>query len=235
MTATVSLLVPTRDRPERCADMWRSALSTAAEPKNLELVLYLDDDEPRMRDYLTWMETEDPTQTWMARGPRILLSETWNRCADIAVGEIMWHGNDDVLFRTEAWDESVRGAFNEFPDRIACVHGRDGIHDGGSATLGFYSREWVEALGYFVPPYFASDYNDTWLTEVANELGRRRFLPEVYTEHMHPVAGKGTWDRTHQERMTRHAQENVDALYASLAHERRADAAKLRRAIEESA
>jgi len=212
--------------------MWRSARETASEPQNIELVMYIDEDDPRLLHYQ--LDVLGP-RIFHTVGRRIVLSEMWNRCLDLAHGELLWHGNDDVLFRSSGWDSSIRGAFMDVPDKILLAHGRDGIHDGGSATLGFLHRRWVEVVGYFVPPYFASDYNDTWLTEVANILGRRRFLPQVYTEHMHPVAGKGTWDQTHQERMTRHAQENVDALYASLAHERRADAAKLRRAIEESA
>ena len=40
-------------------------------------------------------------------------------------------------------------------------------------THGFLHRNWVETVGYFVPPYFSSDFNDTWLNEVADMIGRK--------------------------------------------------------------
>ena len=118
--------------------------------------------------------------------------------------------------------------FDGYPDRIVFVHGRDGIHDASFGTHGFIHRRWVDTVGYFVPPYFSSDYNDTWLNEVANALGRRVYLPGLYTEHMHPVAGKAPWDATYHERMERHTRDGVDALYVSKRHERLADVERLR-------
>lgn len=226
----ISLLVPSRDRPDRLAEMWRSAESTAARPDDLELVVRLDDDEPKMSRYAEWQEC-NKTQVTIIVGPRILLSQTWNVCLAVASGEILMHGNDDVLFRTPRWDEDLREAFARYPDGIVLVHGRDGIHDGGMATLGFYHRRWVETLGYLCPPHFSSDYNDTWNSTVADMVGRRVFLPQVLTEHMHPAVGKGPLDRTHQERLSRHSQDGVDALYASLVNLRHADAEKLRAAM----
>jgi hypothetical protein len=85
----------------------------------------------------------------------------------------------------------------------------------------------VDAVGYFVPPYFSSDYNDLWLFQVAQSIGRLHFLPQVYTEHLHPAVGKGPLDLTHQERLARHGQDGVDALWNSLATERGQDAQKL--------
>jgi hypothetical protein len=229
----ISLLVPSRGRPDRCLAMWQSALGTADDPLSVELVLYLDDDDPTLPAYRQWIRTTDHSRIKDLAGPRIILSETWNRCWDAAGGEIGWHGNDDVRFRWPSWDSAVRRAFAEVPDRILLVHGRDGIHDQAMATLGFLHRRWTDTVGYFVPPYFSSDYNDTWNSEVADRIGRRRFLPEVYTEHLHPAVGKGPMDQTHQERLVRHRQDNVDALFVSLAPERERDAEKLRGAINE--
>lgn len=195
-----------------------------------ELVLYVDDDDPQLQQYREWVET-DPTVK-LIMGPRIILSETWNECAKKASGNIMWHGNDDVLFRSPAWDDQVRKAFDSQPDKVLLVHGRDGYHDENMSVLGFLHRRWVDEIGYFVPPYFVSDYNDQWLSEVADALGRRRFLPEVYTEHMHPNYGKGPMDQTHIERIQRHMQANVDHLYVEFFSERQAWVNRLRKIME---
>lgn len=232
----ISILVPTRGRYDQLQLMWQSALDTAVHPEHLELVIYVDEDDSNMVIFLDDGEPIVKTPTgghvsWIC-GERITLSKMWNECYGLSTGDIVMHGNDDVIFRSERWDMEVREAFRRYPDRIACVHGRDGIHDGNMATLGFYHRYAVNALGYFVPPYFSSDYNDTWLSSVYDAIARRVFVPEIYTEHMHPAVGKGVMDQTHQDRLTRHRQDNVDALYASLIGERMADIVKLERAIQ---
>lgn len=234
-SGVISLLVPSRGRPEMCAQMWNSACTQALNPEHLELVLYLDNDDPAVDQYL-----HQPTLLWPASivpvlGPRIVLSQTWNRCYDQAIGEILWHGNDDIRFNTRGWDRAIREEFAKVPDRICLVHGNDGIQGPNLATHGFLHRAWTDIIGAMVPPYFSSDYNDTWLTEVADRLGRRRYLPHLDIEHLHPVADKAPMDQTHLERLARHRQDGVDQLYASLAPERSAWAEKLRGAILEVA
>lgn len=204
--------------------MWSTARETASHPQDLELVCYTDDDDPSYYQ----LDSQLPGKVIMLRGERIVLSQMWNACANTANGDILWHGADDIRFRTPAWDLAVVNAFDREPDRIVFVHGRDGIHDDALGTHGFVSVEWVAAVGSFVPPYFSSDYNDAWLTDVADRIGRRVFLPNVYTEHMHPVAQKGPWDVTHTERLARHQQDGVDGMYVALEGEREQWAEKLR-------
>ena len=221
----ISILCPTRNRTESMRRLIHSARQTASNPVELEFIFYVDDD-----DEVSAM-VADEEGTTAVRGPRIVLSEMWNRCWDEATRDVAMHCGDDIIFRSPNWDLHVLHAFERFPDRIAIVHGRDGYQDAGLATHSFIHRNWVDTLGYFVPPYFSSDYNDTWLTEVADALGRRVYLPDVYTEHMHPVAGKGVWDQTHQERLARHSRDNVDQLYRELQPKRLEDIAKLTEAI----
>lgn len=221
----ISVLVPTRGRPDNVRRLASSVRETAT--TNVELIFYVDEDDVQSFDAV---QAVGDQVIW---GPRVVLSEMWNRCAELAYHEVMMHCGDDIIFRTPAWDRHVVDEFERFDDRVVFVHGEDGIQHGAIGTHGFLHRRWVDAVGYFVPPYFSSDYNDLWLTEVADALGRRVYLPNVYTEHMHPVAGKAPLDATHQERLVRHQQDNVDQLYRDLADRRADDVTKLRRVIEE--
>lgn len=224
----ISILCPTRGRPASILRLADSVADTAA--GGYEIVLYVDDDDQPTRDLLAGLPAPgSPIRPII--GPRTVLSRCWNTCAAVARGDILMHCGDDIVFRTPGWDRMVADAFEQYPDRILFAHGRDGLRDQALGTHGFLHRRWVATVGYFVPPYFSCDYNDTWLTEVADAIGRRRYLPEVYTEHLHPDAGKAEWDVTHRARKARGAQDNVEALYNSLAHERAADAAKLRAAM----
>jgi glycosyltransferase involved in cell wall biosynthesis len=221
----ISILCPTRGRPDNIRRLVASAVETAADQR-FEFVFYVDDDDPASVETLAeYHDTYD--RVTCITGERVVLSQMWNVCFAHARGDVLMHCGDDIVFRSPGWDRMVLDAFDGQPDRILFVHGRDGVHDANFGTHGFIHRRWVETVGYFVPPYFSSDWNDTWLNDVANMLGRRRFLPDLYTEHMHPVVGKAEWDLTHQERMARHTRDNVDVLYASLAQERAEDAEKL--------
>lgn len=223
----ISLLVPTRNRPDLVRRMWDSARATAL--GEIEACFYLDDDDP-----VGLQGVESLGGDWAATvGERCVLSEAWNRAFEIADGDILMHASDDIIFRSQGWDLLVTEELERFSDRIAFVYGRDGYQDEQLGTHGFVSREWVEALGYFVPPYFSSDYNDLWLHEVAGLIGRRVFVPEVFIEHMHPVAGKGEWDLTHRERLERHQRDDPGALYERLETERQGDAEKLQAAMDD--
>lgn len=222
----IDILCPTRGRPESMQRMVRSARLTATSPTGVEFIFYIDDDDAASYEMAERLDVRSVV------GPRILLSEMWNACWMEASADIFMHCGDDIIFRSNGWDSEVIDAFERTPDKIVLVHGRDGYQDSNLATHGFYHRRWTDALGYLVPPYFSSDYNDLWETEVADMIGRRTYLHHVFTEHMHPVVGKGTWDQTHNERLVRHQQDNVAQIYADKLQERIADAAKLRAAID---
>lgn len=208
--------------------MYSSALDTSRKPESVSCSIYVDEDD---LESLESIEQAQLPRLTVTLGPRILLSSAWNEAQSKADGPIFMHCGDDLIFRTADWDHQVREAFRQFDDRIVFVYGRDGYQHEEFGTHGFIHARWIEAVGYFMPPYFSSDYNDTWLNEVAQAIGRHELLPEMLTEHMHFIAGKGEMDEVHRERLARGAQDNVSALFQSLIDCRRLDAEKLRGAI----
>lgn len=234
MIPGISVLVPTRGRPHNMQRMVNSGRQTCG--GRVEYVFYIDDDDTPSRDMAIMLHEQGADVFWV-HGPRgaLNLSQLWNECQKVATENVYQHSCDETIYRTEEWDTQVLDAFEAWPDRIGLVYGRDGIHDENLATHGFITRAWVDAVGYFVPPYFSSDYNDLWLHEVAGAVGRRRFLPDVFTEHMHPAVGKGPLDQTHQDRLARHGQDNVDQVWRDTFPQRQEDVRKLLNAIEDAA
>jgi hypothetical protein len=230
----ISILTPTRGRPDNIARLVHSALDTALRPNLIEFVFYVDYDDPASDNAIERLSLSG-VSTMIIAGERIVLSQMWNACANAALADVMMHCGDDIIFRSDNWDEHVLGEFEKYPDGIVLVHGRDGYQDANLATHGFRHRNWMNVVGDFVPPHFSSDYNDTWVTEVADSIGRRSYLESVYTEHMHPVVGKGPLDQTHQERLARHAQDNPGGIYARLAKDRQEEARLLQEFIDDYA
>lgn len=231
----ISICVPTRGRPDNVRRLMASVLATST---NTEVVFYADEDDDTYeaaRDALRKVMDLRSRRVSFIRGPRIVMSDMWNKCAVKARGEILMLSGDDCVFRTPGWDVAVETAFEDYPDRIVLVYGDDKLHGERMATHPFIHREWVNTVGRFTPPYFSCDWPDTWLHEVAKAIGRTVYLPGVVTEHMHPAAGKGEWDQTHQERSQRGARDDVNRIYTDKAPERAEEAALLRAKIQEKA
>lgn len=223
----ISILLPSRGRPENITRLYDSVKKTADDFQDIEFVIAIDVDDPA--DY---EEVTKPMQrVRLLPTERTTLSVYWNNCHQVAHGPIYMHCGDDIIFRTKGWDTQVKQVFDESADKILFVHGDDGFWGENFGTHGFIHKKWAETVGYFVPPYFSSDYNDTWLNDVANLLGRRRYLPFL-TEHMHFAFNKGPLDQTHKDRLERHQADNVDELYQTKAPERDADAEKLRKVMQ---
>lgn len=199
--------------------MAASAYGTAGGP--IEVLAYVDDDDPQLEAYRAVSGVN------LTVGPRINLSECWNVLARQAQGEYLHMSSDDIRFRTPYWDAIIRRTFEVFPDRIALVYGRDGIHDEKLATHGFISRRWMETVGYFTWGEFPCDFADTWLHDMAEMVGRLVYQPEVLIEHLHPIANKAEWDQTHLERKARGKRARVEVRYRKLLPQRRQDAKRL--------
>ena len=190
---TISLLLPSRGRPTWLHRMMFTALETAIYPRSVEIVVYVDEDDPEREAYLRlpWVKVK--------LGPRIVLSEMWNDCFQRSTGNIVMHCGDDVVFKTPGWDEIVRKEFEKYPDKLVFLYGDDlGPNGQVFGTHGFMHRRWAEIVGYFVPPLFSSDWNDVWLNEVADMIGRKVLIP-IVTEHLHYTFGKAPRDQTHHD------------------------------------
>lgn len=221
----ISVLCPTRQRPDSVKRLLDSIAMTAATTK-VEVVFRTDDDSPLD------MNLAQSSRITEVRGPRITLSQMWNEAYAASRGEIVMQCGDDIVFRTHGWDERVRQEFAAVPDHIALVYGNDLLQGANLATHGFVHHTWVDTLGYFTPPYFSCDYGDAWLHDIAARVGRLRYMPDVVTEHMHPNVGKAAWDQNHLDRVARGQRDNVSQVWADTWQEREQGAETLRKLME---
>ena len=218
----ISILCPTRNRPENVRRLVSSAHATMDSP--VEFVFREDDDACGSVP----ADIMSLASVTVLCDSRTVLSSLWNECAEAATGDIMMHCGDDIVFQSKNWDTIISNEFQKHSDGILLAYGNDLLHGEKLSTHGFIHRNWVSAVGYFTAPYFSCDYGDTWLFDVAGLIGRRAYLPEVITEHMHPSVGKAEWDLNHQERVARGAHDNVEQVYRDKLPERKHDAEKLR-------
>jgi len=200
--------------------MWASATSLADTP--IECVWFIDSDD---EDSIKKSEEMGTKHLVKPRGS-VVLSQGTNLCYDLTKKDIIMCAGDDLIFRTKNWSSYVENAFNKYPDRILLCGGHDGLNK-ELITHPFIHRNWIETIGRVVPDFFRDCYVDTWLTDVAKMIGRFERLP-IMIEHMHFSSGKGEFDQTAQERMSKINQgDEAGKIYLSTKLDRIKEAQKL--------
>lgn len=227
MPERISILTPTRGRPEGMIRLYDSAMSTARHASMVEFLFYIDkDDSPD-----TFSALQGMANTRALVGPRKKICLCWNDLFFLSDGDLLMMGNDDSEFVSEDWDDALVAALEGVEDRVALLYGKDGINDEALATHPVVTREWVDAIGYFCPP-FMSFMNDTWLDEIARAVGRGVYVPEFVINHRHFSVGKSEFDETYRyAREVLRPQENPAITYKALADMRVRDADRIRRRI----
>jgi hypothetical protein len=167
----ISILTPSRSRPVLAHRMVTSAVKTAG--CNIEIMLYLNHDDPLLAEY---KKLFDPSQYII--GPNQSTSYSWNLMAEKASNDILFLVGDDCKFETKNWVQLILDAFEKYPDKIACVYPRAPSVSKYKSPHFCLHKNWINALGYFLPPQFYHWYVDTWIMEVAQRIGRHHLISE---------------------------------------------------------
>ncbi len=188
MSAAISLLLPTRGRPDQARQMLQTVCATAADPAQIEVVLYLD------RDDVPSHGLDHPgLRVTRLIEPRATMGAMTAACHAAATGRYLMLANDDLVFHTPGWDRHVLAAFARVPDDIALVWGNDLMHGADFATHPIVSQLSCNLMGGICPPGYYHEYIDLHLFDVFQRLRRARYdrmmhLPDVIFEHRHAGA-----------------------------------------------
>jgi len=208
--------------------MVKSALAMAGHPELVEFIFYVDEDD------LSLFTVRLPCNHKVRVGPRQNEPQNWNDAYEWSRGDIVMQGADDIVFRTQGWDDRVRAEFEKYPDGIVMVYAEDRPIKVGwpQATHPFLSRRWVDTLGYFAAPYFKVYWSDQWTQELADRIQRKVWLEDVFIEHVHFLTGRTVVDTTYAEAVERQDDGSDGRTWDATALKRIQDAEKLRQVIE---
>ena len=223
---TYSILTPSRNRPDRLQDFIQSVFLWAANPHNVEMLVYVDNDDPQLEAYKN-IQHEHVT---IHIGEPISISKSWNILAAMAKNSVFIMGNDDLLYRTSAWDIALDRELSVYQDDIYCAWMEDKINGESHCAFPIVSRLWYETLGYFAPGVFHFGYNDTWVFDIAQRVDRCHFMPHIIAEHMHFSASKSSFDDTYARNRTQergNLYHKDKDIYEATREQRHGDAQKL--------
>lgn len=216
----ISILCPTRGRPEMVRRMMNSVRNTQS--GEVEILLYFDNDDQAR--YVSYPQAD------VIMSGEGTVGQHWNKMADVARGNILMMGNDDFIYHTPGWNNIVEDKIVEnFPDDIYVAWTDDGSGKADKrCAVPIVSRRWVDTLGYFCPPGFKFFYNDTWISELGTLVERKLYIPEVLVEHCHFSFDKMEADETtRRHRVDRSIHAHDTKLFAYTEEDREIDAARL--------
>tara|TARA_E500000178_G_scaffold296720_1_gene303068 strand:- start:10 stop:693 length:684 start_codon:yes stop_codon:yes gene_type:complete len=181
----ISLLCPTRSRPQAALNLYNSFIKT--QKFNNELIFCLQKGDDKIEQYISLFKSHNIASYFIVDSmPTCYL---WNQMALHSKGDLLTLIGDDVEILTKDWDEKILHASNKFDDKIFVITVDDGRQDKKQgATMRCphptVHRKWVEALGYFVPPFFMHRYLDKYTSDLAIEIERFIELPDIVFNHL---------------------------------------------------
>lgn len=192
---TISLLHPSRGRPQKSFDTVQKWLSKVKGITNIEIILSIDDSDLMAGEY--WRIYE-PINVIRIQHNNQSVVEATNRVAKAATGDIMIYLSDDFDC-PEGWDLSVRKEF-EGENRPLLIKVDDCLQrfEVPVLTIPIMNRALYERLGYFWHPGYRSMFVDEDLYWTAKKLGALKNCEYLKFPHEHPANGKAENDETYR-------------------------------------
>lgn len=203
MMESISIVLPTRKRPDALCEFLGSIKETTNNKDRIEVCVYVDEDDDITIECLGRVASSYPFvikhcigKVGMHRKTQCGWNEAYN---ELAKNSIIMMAADDFRFRMKNdrhWDDIVYEQFSRFPDKIVLVYGDDGFVSKRLQipTFHFIHRRWIDAMPFWCPPYFTIDWVDTWQGDIATLLDRKVYVDDLFIEHMHFLIKKSPFD-----------------------------------------
>jgi hypothetical protein len=223
MTKRISLLLPTRGRTKLVERFFQSVIAQSAHPELIEIVVCVDDDDPESHGI-----TSDQLALKLIVVPRQSMGTYNSICLQQATGQITIAVNDDIIIRTEGWDEKVRALDARYPDGIYLGYANDLFKGQKVSTFPILSRETCEAMAEPYPRLYKGAFIDVHLMDIFRRLEKRgyprmAYAEDIVFEHVHYRTNPDILDSTYQER----SRFGDDSTFIALAEARRLEADRL--------
>ena len=202
----VSMLIPSRARPEKLLKSINQLIVTAFEPENIEFCIRVDDDDDETIAILPQLREIHPNIK-IKVGDRMdgyeSLHYMYDELCHISSGTFLYLWNDDSYMKTEGWDLIL----SDYTDRYSWIMTGEYFENIGSSYQSSFPcmhRKLWEIMGRFS----AHPHNDTYQALVINFFENqwrafRNFIsPDTDMSSIHsthPLAVNCTTGGTHQE------------------------------------
>lgn len=187
----LSIIVPTRGRPQQLRAFLDSLRDTAARIDEVEVVLVLDDDDAETQSFAYHQQIN---LRKVVVPPGLAMGALNMRGYEASSGSHVMLCNDDVIVRTAGWDARLREVFASYPDGVVLAHVNDGTFKESLCVFPCVSRAFAELAGGICHEGYRRYRIDDHIYNVFNLLAilgepRIQYLPDVLFEHHNYAAG----------------------------------------------
>jgi hypothetical protein len=227
------VIVPSRGRPQAVNELAEAFAQTCA--ADTDLVFALDSSDERQPEYVDAIRELPGLAFWQHTADNHSMVEALNRTAvSVASGGLKPFAvgflGDDHRPRTRGWDQAYLDALRKMGTGI--VYGDDGFQHQRIPTQCAMTADIVRTLGYMAPPTLTHMYVDNAWLALGRAIRGIQYLPDVFVEHLHPVAGKAEWDEGYARVNAKEMyQRDQIAFNRWMAESLPAEAARLRRVM----
>lgn len=186
----VSILIPTRGRPDHLRAAVDSVHSLASDKSCIEYLFRVDDDDFETIKVVEWLETLLPCKKVVApRGSGYFQMHTMVQdIAKLAEGDWLFLFNDDALFKTQDWDKillvmGMRNPWIGIGD--VCMIVAPTIGRPHAQEFFFLRRRTFEILGHIA----LSPHNDNWIYSIMKFIGCCIDVSPIQIEHNSHLIG----------------------------------------------
>jgi len=188
---TVAILVPSKGRPKECARMVRSAYQTSSG----KVQIYIAVEAHEFEEYRAEISLPegDRVGAVLLTTPESTTVHKWNMLAELAMRqpcEFFMLGADDMVFQTPCWDLALEGGKPH-------VYSLQDSRDANGTPHVLVTREYIERMGWFLPPIFLHWFCDSWTVAIAKANGCFTHLRDFELFHDKP-SDRGESDATHR-------------------------------------
>lgn len=162
----ISILLPTRERPELSFNSLKTLIDTADNINDIEFLVAIDDDDKVSEDYyrdtvVPWFEEQDIDLT-VYQVPRWgygELNQYINFLGVNSTGRWLIFWNDDAKMISQGWDQEVLEHSGEF----GVLRFTDNHNDHPYAIFPIVPRDWLTLFETLSP----QQQTDAWISQVA--------------------------------------------------------------------
>ena len=195
----ISFLIPTKKRPFILCRLIESIRRTAFNINNIELIIYIDEND-NSYDQLDIQGIKID----FIRGNLLSMGEMNTACFNKSTGDIIILANDDIVIRTNNWDQKITKVHHMYKDMIYLIKINDLHKSNRFATFPILSRYACSLMQKPFPKNYMRYFIDVHIYDIflrINKLGFSRIIKidQIIFEHMHFRSRKANYDNTYFE------------------------------------
>lgn len=184
MIEDITIIHPTRNRPEKALSTVRKWLSNADKTENIEYLLSIDNDDKSDYSIFETIGDEFDVDAYIWQTPNKSAIQAINICAEVCTGNILIVVSDDFDCIPH-WDTLLLKELAGKEDFLLKTD--DGLQK-TLVTLPIMDRKYYERFGYIYHPDYLHMHADEEMTIIALMLGRY-IKSDLLFPHLHYTTG----------------------------------------------